>query len=392
MPWELRKVEDKRKELIDAYMAQVSMTELCKRYNVSRKTAYKWLNRYLELGSEEGLKDLPKAPHNPVRIFAEEQIRMALDLKLKRPTWGPKKVLAKLKMDNPILEWPSATWLYYIFKEHHLIIPKKLRKRVPATHPLGDVNQNNDVWMADFKGWFLTKDRAKCEPLTITDGYSRFLISCTHLERKTVEHVWPVFEEAFRTYGLPNRVRTDNGPPFGCMGAGRLTRLSINLIKAGVIPEWINPGHPEENGRHERFHLTLKKETATPPAKNLTEQLLRMKHFQEVYNYDRPHEALSLVCPGTIYSCSRREWDGILRAPEYDTGTMMVRKVCQSGCVWIDQKEYYISQAIIGEYVGMKEGAEGAIEIYYGPVYLGKLKTDGLERPKIKPKKIIRRA
>lgn len=392
MPWEFRKVEDKRKELIDAYIEGGSMTDLCKRYCVSRKTAYKWFNRYLEAGSEEGLKDLPKAPHNPSRVFAEEQIKIAIDLKLKRPTWGPKKILARLKIDHSDLDWPSPTWLYEIFKGYHLITPRRLRRRVPATHPLGEVNESNDVWMADFKGWFLTKDRAKCEPMTITDGHSRFLISCIHLERKTADHVWPVFEEAFRTYGLPNRVRTDNGPPFGCMGAGRITKLSINLIKAGVLPEWINPGHPEENGRHERFHLTLKRETATPPAKNLTEQIVRMKKFQEEYNYERPHEALGLEPPGNHYCTSRRQWDGVMRAPEYDTGTMMVRKVCQSGCVWINQKEYFISQAIVGEYVGIKEGLGEDIEVYYGPVYLGKLKTDGLERPKIKPKKIIRRA
>ena len=392
MPWELRKVEDKRKELVLAYLAGTSMTILCYQYLVSRKTAYKWVNRFIETGSLESLSDISRAPHNPARIFAEEQIKMALDLKLKHQTWGPKKVLAKLRMEHPYLIWPSPTWLYEIFKEKHLIVPRKLRKRVPATHPLGDVNESNDVWTADFKGWFLTKNKEKCEPITITDGHSRFLISCLHLEKKTVEHVWPVFEEAFRTYGLPNRVRTDNGPPFGCIGAGRLTKLSINLIKAGVTPEWINPGHPEENGRHERFHLTLKKEIATPPARDLTDQLIRMKRFQEEYNYERPHEALGLETPGSHYFMSKRRWDGILRPPEYDTGQMMVRKVCQSGCIWLNQREYFISQTIVGEYVGIKEGMDGEIEIHYGPVFLGRLKTNGLERPKIKPKKIIRRA
>ncbi len=392
MPWELRKVEDKRKELIDAYIKGASMTDLCKCYLISRKTAYKWLNRYLELGSEEALRDLSRAPHNPSRIFAEEQIRMALEFKLHHPTWGPKKVLAKLMMSYPELEWPSATWLYEIFREHHLVIPRRLRKRVPATHPLGEVNESNDVWMADFKGWFLTKDKAKCEPLTITDGYSRFLIRCEHMERKTADHVWPIFENAFKEYGLPNRIRTDNGPPFGCMGAGRMTRLSVNLIKAGVTPEWINPGHPEENGRHERFHLTLKKEVANPPAKNLTEQILRMRKFQEEYNYERPHEALNQQPPANHYYSSKRQWDGVLRKPEYNTLEMVVRKVCPSGCIWLNQGEYFVSQVMIGEYVGLKENANGEIEVYYGPVYLGKLKENGLERPKINPKKIIRRA
>ncbi len=392
MPWEFKKVEDKRKELIEAYLDGISMTELSKRYKVSRKTAYKWYNRYMELGPEEGLKDLSRAPHSPTRTFTDEQIEEALNLKLKKRNWGPKKVLARLKRDHPEEEWPSTTWLYEIFKEHHLITPRRLRKRLPATHPLGDVNQSNDVWMADFKGWFLTEDNNKCEPLTITDGYSRFLISCYHLAKKSTDYVWPIFEEAFKEYGLPKRIRTDNGPPFGCIGVGRLTRLSINMIKAGVIPEWINPGHPEENGRHERFHLTLKQAVADPAAKNLKEQIARMKAFQEEYNFERPHEALGLDTPSNHYYCSNRKWDGILRPPEYDTKSMIVRKVCQSGCIWLKQKEYYFGNSLTGEHVGIKETDLGELEVYYGPVYLGKLKNDSLEKPKLRPKKIIRRA
>src|SRR5262249_30297707 len=157
---------------------------------------------------------------------------------------------------------------------------KRPRTRVPATHPLGELNNSNDVWIADFKGWFLTKDKKKCEPLTITDGYSRYLIKCEHVFNKSSEHIWPIFVEAFQECGLPNRIRTDNGPPFGSVGVGRLTQLSINLIKAGITPEWINPGHPEENGRHERFHLTLKMAVANPPAETLEEQIKRMVWFQ----------------------------------------------------------------------------------------------------------------
>ncbi|HSX12428.1 MAG TPA: helix-turn-helix domain-containing protein, partial [Rhabdochlamydiaceae bacterium] len=226
MPWEFKKVEDKRKELIEAHLDGVSMTELSKRYKISRKTAYKWYNRYLELGAEEGLRDFSKAPHNPNSKFNNQEIDKALDLKIKKPTWGPKKIIAKLETEYPDQEWPSPTWLYEVFKEHHLVTSRRLRRRVPATHPLKDVNASNDVWMADFKGWFLTKNREKCEPLTITDGYSRYLISCRHLLKKSVDYVWPIFAEAFKEYGLPNRVRTDNGPPFGCIGIGRLTQLS----------------------------------------------------------------------------------------------------------------------------------------------------------------------
>lgn len=395
MAWELKKVEDQRRELVEAYLKGiVTMTELCSCFGVSRKTAYKWLNRYKTFG-KEGLKDHSKAPLNPNRSFSDDDISIAIDLKLKHRTWGPKKILVKLNQAHPRMKWPSATRLYEIFKEHNLVSFRKIRKRVPATHPLGEVNNSNDVWIADFKGWFVTQDKKKCEPLTITDVFSRYLIRCKHIEKKSWEYVWSIFEEAFREYGLPDRLRTDNGPPFGSRGVGRLTQLSVNLIKAGVIPEWINPGHPEENGRHERFHSTLKRTIADPPAATLQEQLKRMVVFQDEYNFERPHEALNMFTPATYYQKSKRTWNGILRSPEYDTKEIVVRKVCRSGGIWLKQTEYYLGRSLIGEYVGLKEAEEKEkLEVYYGPVYLGKITigcTHSLEQPKMQPKKIVRR-
>jgi putative transposase len=392
MAWRLQKVEEQRKDLVEAYWKGfTTMSELCKQFGISRKTAYKWCNRYKRLG-EKGLVDLSKARKSPSRVFTEEVIDIAIDLKLKKRGYGPKKVLKLLKTKHPRIEWPSPTRLYEIFKENNLVTPRRLRGRVPATHPLGELNKSNDVWIADFKGWFLTGDDQKCEPLTITDGFSRFLIKCTHLADKSHEYVWPIFEEAFLEYGLPNRVRTDNGPPFGSVGPGRLTPLSIKLIKAGVIPEWINPGHPEENGRHERFHLTLKEATANPSAPTLNEQIKRMVVFQEEYNYERPHESLDMEAPISRYTKSIKQWDGVLRSPDYDTNKMIVRKVGQSGCIWIKQVEYYISQTLTGEYVGIIEN-ENAFEVSYGPVCLGKLRTGNprIEKPKLIKKKVVRR-
>ena len=192
--------------------------------------------------------------------------------------------------------------------------------------------------------------------------------------------------------GLPNRIRTDNGAPFGSVGAGRLTELSVNLIKSGVIPEWINPGHPEENGRHERFHGTLKQCIADPPAYSLEEQINRILPFQEEYNYERPHEALGMDPPSKHYYKSSRIWDGALRSPEYDTKEMLVRKVGQNGCIWIKQTEHYITQTLTGEYVGIKETEEG-LKVNYGPVYLGRLKDGNrrIEKPKLERKAIVRR-
>ena len=257
MAWEKLKVETQRLQLINSYLnSEATMVDICKKYNVSTKTGYKWVKRFLSDG-ESGLIDKSRAPHNPNIIYTPELMEKAIDLKLKHRRRGPKKILAKLKDLYPDEIWPSSTRLYEIFKDHHLVTKRRIKSRVPATAPLGDINDCNDTWAIDLKGWFLTQDNVKFEPLTITDSYSRYLIRSVYLKYHTVEYVWPILDEAFREYGLPLKLRSDNGPPFGSTGVARFTRLSVNLIKAGVTPEWIRPGHPEENGRHERFHLTL---------------------------------------------------------------------------------------------------------------------------------------
>lgn len=387
MAWENFKVEQQRLQVVKTYMEGLtSMTDICLQYGISRKTGYKWYHRFIELG-EDGLKDLSKAPHTPNQYFTEDQIKRAIDFKQKRRRWGPKKILIELQKKYPEEDWPSPTRLYEIFRENHLVTKRRIRNRVPATAPLGILTNCNDIWAVDFKGWFLTGDGQKCEPITITDSFSRYLIRCTHLNKHSVEYVWPVFDEAFREFGLPNRVRSDNGPPFGSTGVGRLTKLSVNLIKAGVTPEWIRPGHPEENGRHERFHSTLKLEAATPPEETLELQIQAMRQFQEIYNFERPHESLDMKTPGSCFETSPRKWDGILRSPEYDTREVEVRKVCQSGCIWLHQKEYYIGQTLTGEYVALQPTVNDELDLYYGPVYLGKLSPDGLEKPKIKTRR-----
>ena len=388
MAWENFKVEQQRLQLVQAYLSkEISMTEACKRYGVSRKTGHKWLQRFLEHG-ETGLIDLSRRPETLPYRYTPEQIEKALELKYKSRKSGPKKILEKLLRRYPDEDWPSASRLHQIFKDNHLVNKRRARSRVPATNPLGGLVHCNDTWSVDLKGWFLTGDESKCEPLTIMDSVSRFLIRCIHLPKHSAEYVWPVFDEAFKEYGLPLRVRSDNGPPFGSTGAGRLTKLSVNLIKAGVMPEWIRPGHPEENGRHERFHLTLKEAVANPVEATLMKQLEVIERFIEEYNFDRPHEALDMKTPGECYMPSPRTWNGVLKSPEYDRKIMDVRKVCQSGCVWIHQTEYYIGQALSGEYIGLKGVEEGRSEAYYGPVYLGLLDLrKGLEKPKLKTRR-----
>lgn len=373
MAWRNIKVEDRREYLVKSYLNKfATMQELCDECGVSRKTGYKWVKRYTEEGSI-GLLDQSRAPKTPNRKYTDAQITKLLELKQKRPRYGPKKILAIAKKHYPEESWPCPTRLYEIFKDHHLVSSRKLRRRVPRTQPLGDVNASNDVWCADFKGWFLTKDKSKVEPFTVTDGFSRFIIKCIHLERKRFEDVWKVLSYAFHEYGLPRRIRTDNGPPFATTGVGRLSKLSVHLIKAGVTPEWINPGHPEENGRHERFHRSLEEEIANPPADTFIEQLSRMKFYVDEFNFERPHEALDLQVPGSYYEPSKNIWDGKLRSPEYDTNEMIIRKVGQNGCIHVKQNENYLGSVISGEYVGLKQIDEDTYKIFYGPVFLGTL-------------------
>ncbi len=386
MAWRNIKVEEQRQKAMLAYESgHYSVVDICKEFSISRPTFYKWHGRFLKK-NEEGLKDLSKAPHHPYKRYTDEQIDLAVNYKLQHKTWGPRKILAVLIEEYPHLDWPSPTRLYEVFKGYHLITPRRIRGRVPATAPLGDLNDCNDTWSVDLKGWFLTGDGIKCEPLTITDCHSRYLIRCLHLKNHSAKDVWPIFKASFLEYGLPNRVRSDNGPPFGSVGAGRLTTLSVNLIKAGVTPEWIRPGHPEENGRHERFHLTLKQDVANPPKATIALQNQAIDKFKYIYNYKRPHEALGMKTPGSVYNNSKRVWDGKLRSPEYDSN-VKVRKICSNGCIWINQKDHYITQSLEGEYVGLKENEEGDEEVYYGSIYLGKISKKEFEKPKLKTRR-----
>lgn len=372
MSWRNVKVEDIREYLVQSYLNNIaSMKELCNECGVSRKTGYKWIHRY-NTGGKKGLSDQSRAPLQPERKFSEDQINKALELKQKHPVYGPKKICALLKKHYPDEVWPCPTRLYEIFKEYHLVCSRKLRRRVPRTQPLGEINESNDIWSADFKGWFKTKDGTKIEPFTITDGYSRYLIMCTHLDRKRVVDVWKVLSQAFLEYGLPKRFRTDNGPPFATTGVGRLSMLSVNLIKAGVTPEWINPGHPEENGRHERFHKSLKETIANPPADTFSQQISIMRAFVEEYNFERPHEALGMQSPGNIYTPSQRIWDGKLRSPEYDINKKL-RKVGQNGCIYLNREAYYIGSVVSSEYVCLEEVDNDCFQVFYGPLFLGTL-------------------
>ncbi len=227
----------------------------------------------------------------------------------------------------------------------------------------------------DFKGWSLTLDQQKYDPFTIMDAHSRFLLCCLKLKMNDTEHVWAVLERLFREYGLPLNIRSDNGPPFATTGPGRLSSLSIKLIKAGVCPDWIDPGKPQQNGRHERMHLTLKKEGIKASALTLDEQRMKLEDFINYYNFIRPHEAIGQQSPGSIYHPSLRKWNGRLQSPEYPTD-YKVGKVRSCGKMSFGTKEVYIGRVLANELIGMKTNEEGQLTAYFGPIKLGVLTKD----------------
>jgi transposase InsO family protein len=275
-------------------------------------------------------------------------------LRRRFPYLGLRKLLAKLMRQAPEISWPAASTIGDILKQAGLITPVKRRRRAIDQHrPFMAVTAANDEWSTDFKGWFRTRDQQRIDPLTITDGHSRFLID-VRIVPPTIEGVLPVFSEAFRTYGLPRGIRCDNGAPFGSRGAGGLTRLSAWWLKLGVKPHFIHPASPQENGRHERMHGTLKAQTSRPPAANAAEQQARFDAFRLHYNEERPHEALGQQLPAEFYTASPRAMPARVEDPWYDADHQ-VRRVRSTGEIKWKGELVFISEALIDELVGITE-------------------------------------
>jgi transposase InsO family protein len=250
------------------------------------------------------------------------------------------------------------------------------RRHVPAPGgALSPALAANDVWGIDFKGWFRTGDGARCEPLSLSDLASRYVLRLQAFPRIDGEQVWPIIEAAFFEFGLPRVMRSDNGAPFASTAVGGLSRLGVRLIKAGVVPERIKPGRPQQNGRHERLHLTLKQDTASPPAATLRAQQQRFDDFRTIFNEERPHEALSQTPPAHHYDPPPRPYSGRLRQPDYGCD-QTVRRVRDNGCIKWHGRELFISQALTGEPVGLHETDDGQFEVNYGPIILGTIHQD----------------
>lgn len=370
MAWRITNVEDQRKLFVETYLEnQETITELSQQFNISRKTAYKWIERFQEDGAK-GLKDRRRVRHTQI-MTEEEVVEQILAIKKKRVSWGPKKILGHLEKISSEKNWPSATTIGNILQRQGYQKTRELRRRMPAREsPLSECLKPNALWTIDFKGWFKTKDGIKCDPLTLSDAHSRFLLHCSKIPQGTAEYVWEVLEKSFYQYGLPKAIRHDNGPPFATCGAGRLSQLSIKIIKAGVVPEWIDPGKPYQNGRHERMHRTLKAEGIFPLELTLKEQQIKFREFQHYFNYERPHESLGQKTPSSVYTPSERPWNGKLQSPEYSSDWKILRVRSSGQIGWLGCS-IFISKALENEYVGVRENDDGDWEVNYGPVKLG---------------------
>jgi len=362
-----------RAQMVSLYeTGRYTVTELAQHFEVSRKTVHKWLGRFADEGLS-GLDERSRAPHRRPKSTPAEVVLAVVRAKQAHPTWGPAK-LAPCPDEAPevISAWPAVSTRGRILGLHGLVTRRRHRRRTsPWFQPFLGADRPNNVWCADFKGWIRTGDGTRCDPLTISDACSRMFLCCEILTKPDYTHVRPVFERVFREYGLPLAIRTDNGPPFASVSAGGLSPLSVWWIKLGIMPERIKPGHPEQNGRHERLHRTLKQEVMNPPASTPQSQQARCNSFRSLYNLRRPHEALGQVPPASLYVPSPRPYPEHLRGIEYPPLTE-VRRVRSNGQIKWRGELVFVSEALVGELVGVTEDKDGWL-VSFGPIPLGLL-------------------
>jgi putative transposase len=365
MSWKETCPMDQKIRMIGDWLSQeYGITELREIYGVSRKTVYKWINRYKVEGAM-GLEERSRAPTHHRNAIPLEIAKQLVDTKLKYQKWGPKKLVAWLKTHNPDIEWPVASTASIILKREGLVRSRKRKRRTPAyTEPFQQCDKPNEVWSIDFKGQFRTWDRKFCYPLTVTDNCSRYLLLCRGLHRPTFEESQPWLEWTLREYGLPKAVRTDNGVPFASVGVGGLSRLSVWLIKLGIKPERIDAGHPEQNGRHERMHRTLKEATASPPGNNMREQQRSFDQFTPEYDFERPNEAIGQKTPASVYEPSPIAYPAKVPDIEY-SGDVIVKQVRTHGEIMWKGKSIFISETLIGEPVALKQIGEQLWEMRF---------------------------
>jgi transposase InsO family protein len=359
MPWDTSTVMDERLRFIARLLDGETMTDLCREFGISRKTGYKIFNRYKDYGLE-ALTDRSRRPIRYANQLPPQVEGLILTLKRDKPHWGARKIrellVRRLAADVRI---PAKSTIHAVLHRHGLVKPiGRPRNRASGT-PLSEGAAPNELWCADFKGEFKLGNGRYCYPLTVTDQASRFLLLCEALESTREDLAITAFERLFVERGLPLSIRSDNGVPFASpMGLFNLSKLSVWWLRLGIgIERRIKPGHPQQNGRHERMHLTLKKETTRPPGSNSLQQQARFDAFRDEFNTERPHEALDMKCPNEVYVASPRLYQGL---PELDY-PFHDREILVTACgrICLHRKKIHVSTVLAGQRVGIKEVDEG---------------------------------
>jgi transposase InsO family protein len=348
-----------------------SVSELCARFSISRNTAYRWINRYQSDGLP-GLQEYSRAPHSCPHQTPPEVERLLVECREKHPYWGPKKLKAYLSRRHDVA-LPATSTIGSILRRNGLIKPR--RRRRPSRHPGAPVlttTAPNQVWTADFKGEFKTKDGIYCYPLTICDAHTRFIFDVRGRYSVKQKTAIPVFRRLFKEHGLPVAMRTDNGAPFATVALCGLSKLSVWWIKLGIAHQRIEPGQPQQNGRHERMHRTLKRETARPPRSNMRRQQKRFDQWRDEFNNERPHESLGDETPASLYQASPREMPSRLHGPDYPAH-FTIRRVSTCGTFRLDANQIFLSQTLNTELIGLEETGDGIWDIYFHDVLLARL-------------------
>jgi len=370
MPWKTSSVmEEKLRFVFEYERDEQTMSELCASFGICRDTGYVWLRRYRQYGVGGLLEANRASKRHPNQTCAQIE-QAVLELRQAHMRWGPRKLKRILERGQPGRVWPATSTVGEIVKRAGLVVERKKRRRTePYSEPLQHAVESNRVWCADFKGWFRSGDGRRVDPLTITDACSRYLLRCQAVEKTDTERVRAIFEAAFREYGLPGAIRTDNGAPFASCAVGGLSRLAVWWIKLGIVPERIEAGHPEQNGRHERMHRTLKLELRR--GEDWRAQQHELDRFRQEYNQVRPHEALGMETPASVYEPSGRAYPARLAEVEYPD-TMLVRSIKRQGCFRWKKHDVFLSEVLWGERVGLLPVDDDCFTVYFAHMPLAR--------------------
>jgi len=391
VPWKETGPVEERMKFITHYLEdEYSMVDLCRHYGISRKTGYKWIRRFVENGAD-GLREQSRAPYRQARMTPPDIEAAIVALATKgQSKRGPKKLRRLLELSDPAVSWPAVSTIGAILKRNGLVSPRHRHRRCPPyEQPFSGVDRPNDTWSADFKGWFLTRNGERCDPLTISDNYSRYLLRCRLVRSTGFDSVRPIFVSAFEEYGLPRAIRTDNGPPFATLTVGGLSQLSVWWIRLGILPERIQSGKPQQNPRHERMHRTLKADTCKPPRSTWARQQVAFDEFRHEFNHERPHESIDQRFPADLFEPSPRPYPRILPEMNYPDD-MEIRSVKHQGDICWNNRHVYLTSVLAGELVGLRQVTDTRWDVYFGPIRLAQLdsiSTKLIHLDTMKPKK-----